>query len=109
MQESLYGGIDLHSSNLVIGMVDNFGKRVFQRRIRNDLVLLLKLLDPFSDKIESLTVESTYNWYWLVDGLIEYNGLKHADDKSDAFWLAEQLRSGILPTGYIYPKENILG
>lgn len=121
MQESMYCGIDLHSSNLVIGIVDNSGKRIFQRRIKNDLALLLKLLLPYSEKIRSLTVESTYNWYWLVDGLMEngyevklanpnaiqqYNGLKHADDNSDAFWLAEQLRLDILPTGYIYPKEQ---
>ena len=68
-----------------------------------------------------IAVESTYNWYWLVDGLMEegykvhlanpsaiqqYTGLKHADDKHDAFWLAEMLRLGILPEGYIYPKEE---
>jgi transposase len=66
-------------------------------------------------------VESTFNWYWLVDGLMEagyemklanttaiepYSGLKHTDDDSDAEWLAEMLRLGILPTGYIYPKEE---
>ena len=36
----------------------------------------------------------------------QYSGLKHADDKHDAFWLAEMLRLGILPEGYIYPKED---
>jgi transposase len=66
-------------------------------------------------------VESTYNWYWVVDALMEagyrvhlanpaaiqqYTGLKHADDKHDAFWLAQMLRLGILPEGYIYPKEE---
>jgi transposase len=66
-------------------------------------------------------VESTYNWYWIVDGLMEkgykvhlanpsaiqqYSGLKHSDDKHDAFWLAEMLRLGILPEGYIYPREE---
>jgi transposase len=57
----------------------------------------------------------------MVDGLMEqgykvhlanpsaiqrYSGLKHADDKHDAFWLAEMLRLGILPEGYIYPKDE---
>jgi transposase len=66
-------------------------------------------------------VESTYNWYWLVDTLMDggykvhlanpsaiqqYSGLKHADDKHDAFWLAEMLRLGILKEGYIYPKQE---
>jgi transposase len=36
----------------------------------------------------------------------QYSGLKHADDKHDAFWLAEMLRLGILPEGYIYPQED---
>jgi len=64
-------------------------------------------------------VESTYNWYWVVDGLMEngykvhlanpaamkqYEGLKHTDDQSDAFWLAHMNRLGILAEGYIYPK-----
>jgi hypothetical protein len=36
----------------------------------------------------------------------QYEGLKHTDDRHDAFWLAHQMRLGILPTGYIYPKEQ---
>jgi len=67
-------------------------------------------------------VESTYNWYWLVDGLQEegykvhlanpsaikqYEGLKHTDDKWDSFWLAHMKRLNILPEGYIYPKEEL--
>ena len=65
--------------------------------------------------------ESTFNWYWLVDLLMDegyqvhlanpsaiqkYTGLKHSDDIHDAFWLAEMLRLEILPTGYIYPREQ---
>ena len=66
-------------------------------------------------------MESTFNWYWLVDGLMAagyrvrlanptairvYSGLKHSDDETDARWLAELLRLGILPTGYIYPAAE---
>jgi transposase len=36
----------------------------------------------------------------------KYDGLKHADDRDDAFHLAHLLRLGILPTGYIYPKKE---
>jgi len=36
----------------------------------------------------------------------KYSGFKHADDKHYAFWLAEMLRLDILPTGYIYPKDE---
>ena len=34
------------------------------------------------------------------------SGVKYSDDNSDAQWLARLLRLGVLPTGYIYPKET---
>ena len=117
----LYGGIDLHSNNSVVHLIDEDGQPVFKRRITNDLSTVLLLLGPYSADIEGLVVESTFNWYWLVDGLMEsgykvhlanttaiqqYSGLKHADDDSDANWLATLLRLDILPEGYIYPKEE---
>ena len=71
--------------------------------------------------IATIALESTFNWYWLVDGLQEaghvvhlantaamqpYSGLKHGDDRSDARHLAHLLRLGILPTGFIYPRQQ---
>ena len=35
----------------------------------------------------------------------QYSGIKHADDKNDAFFLAELQRLNILPTGYIYDPQ----
>jgi transposase len=87
----------------------------------NDLAGILEYLKPHQKEIVGIVVESTFNWYWLVDGLMEaghkvhlanpsaiqqYSGLKHVDDKHDAFWLAQMLRLEILPEGYIYPKEE---
>jgi transposase len=117
----LYGGIDLHSNNSVFNLVDEEGHVVLKKRLRNSLETILDLLDPHRDALAGLVVESTYNWYWLVDGLMEagykvhlanttaiqqYSGLKHADDDSNANRLANMLRLGILPEGYIYPKEE---
>jgi len=117
----LYGGIDLHSNNCVVHLIDEDGQPVFKRRIPNDLFTILLQLGPYSRDIEGLVVESTFNWYWLVDGLREtgykvhlanttaiqqYSGLKHSDDDSDANWLATLLRLDILPEGYVYPKEE---
>src|SRR5439155_1193485 len=35
----------------------------------------------------------------------QYSGIKHADDKNDAFFLAELQRLNILPTGHIYDPQ----
>jgi len=117
----LYVGSDLHGNNNLVGIVDEGGKRIFKKRIANETRLILGALKPYQEEIVGVVVESTYNWYWLVDALMDegykvhlanpsaiqqYVGLKHSDDKHDAFWLAEMLRLGILPEGYIYPKEE---
>ncbi len=117
----VYGGIDLHSDNSVIGLTDEEDKPLYRKRLPNDLSIILKALNPYREQMQGLVVESTYNWYWLVDGLMEasyrvhlantaaikqYEGLKHTDDDTDAVFLAKLLRLGILPEGYIYPKEG---
>jgi len=116
-----YCGIDLHSNNHVIVVIDEEDKRVFERRVSNNLSLTIKALSPYQDGLQGIAVESTFNWYWLVDGLEaegydlqlvntaavkQYDGLKYCNDHSDAFHLAHLMRLGILPTGYIYPKEQ---
>jgi transposase len=92
---------------------------VLGRRVPNRLDVVLEALEPFRERVQAIAVESTFNWYWLVDGLMEagyrvqlvntsavrqYEGLKYVDDRHDARWLARLLHLGILPTGYIYPK-----
>ena len=67
----LYSGLDLHSTNTYIGILDTDFKRVFKKRISNNLDLILETLGPFKDQLKGLVVESTYNWYWLVDGLMD--------------------------------------
>ncbi len=119
--KTLYGGIDLHANNSVIVVVDEEDQMVYRKRLPNDLENILNQLAPYQAGLQGLVVESTFNWYWLVDGLMEagyrvhlantaviqqYNGLKYTDDDTDARWLAHLLRLGVLPTGYIYPKEE---
>ena len=67
----LYAGIDLHSNNLVVAIVDEKRRRLFKKRLANDLGLLLRVLEPYREELVAVAVESTYNWYWLVDGLQE--------------------------------------
>jgi transposase len=116
----LYAGIDLHSNNSFISIIDDGGKVVTKKRVSNELPFILDLINPYTDQLEGIVVESTFNWYWLVDGLIEegfrvhlanttaiqqYQGIKYTDDDIDATWLAQMLRLNLLPEGYIYPKE----
>lgn len=116
-----YAGIDLHSSNSFIGVIDENDKRLYNKRHDNRIADVLKVLGKFKSSLQGVVVESTYNWYWLVDGLMDqgytvhlanpnaiqtYNGLKFTDDKWDSFWLAHMLRVGLLPEGYIYPKQQ---
>jgi transposase len=118
---SLYAAIDLHSSNSVLAVLDENDRPLRQRRLPNDLPTILQALEPFHDEVAGIVVESTYNWYWLVDGLMahgyrvhlantaavpQYAGLKYSGDESDARHLAHLLRLGILPEGYIYPRAE---
>jgi len=101
--------------------MDATGRQVFGKRLTNCLDTILMTLSVYKGDLIGVVVESTFNWYWLVDGLMDngyqvhlanpaaikqYEGLKHTDDQRDAYWLAQMLRLGILPEGYIYPKED---
>lgn len=98
---TLYCGIDLHSNNSIVVVTNESDQVVFQSRFPNELDLIRQALQPFQAELAGVVVESTYNWYWLVDGLMDagfslhlanpaaikqYQGLKHSDDPSDARW-----------------------
>lgn len=116
-----YSGIDLHSNNSVVSVTDEEDRIVAEKRLPNDLAKIIGFLLPWKGDLAGVVVESTYNWYWLVDGLQEagfvvhlanttaikkYDGLKHVGDETDARHLAHLLRLGILPTGTILPKQE---
>jgi transposase len=119
--QSLYAGLDLHKQNVFCALIDQEGKPIYRRRLPTELPTILQALEPYRPQLKAVAVESTFNWYWLVDGLQtadypvhlanpaemeKYSGLKQTDDETDALWLAEMLRLGILPEGYIYPKAE---
>jgi transposase len=103
----LYAGIDLHANNNYLAIIDENDTRVYKRKLPNQPDVILAELEPFKENISGIVVESTFNWYWLVDLLMDagyclhlanpaaiqkYKGLKHSDDNHDAFWLAHMLR-----------------
>ena len=117
----LYAAIDLHANNSVLVIIDENDKVVYEHRHPNELSIILEHLAPYQENIEAIAVESTYNWYGLVDGLMEanysvklvntaavkvYDGLKYTGDEHDARHLAHLLRLGVLPIGHIHPKED---
>ncbi|NTS78938.1 IS110 family transposase [Catenovulum sp. SM1970] len=116
-----FSAIDLHSNNAYLVVLDEEDNSVYEKRLPNELALIIDALQPFKNDLVGVAVESTFNWYWLVDGLMAhgfklhlvnttavqtYSGLKYTNDVHDARWLAKLLRLGILPTGYIYPKQT---
>ncbi len=117
----LYCGIDLHSNNHVICVIDGKDKRIFEQKLDNHAELTIRALSQYKKRLKAIAVESTFNWYWLVDALmgagfrvelvntakvVQYSGLKRTNDRYDSFHLAHLMRLDILPTGYIYPKAD---
>jgi transposase len=117
----LFCGIDLHSNNCFVVISDDDDKVLYSRRLPNNLSEICSALSPYQADLFGVVVESTYNWYWLVDGLIDagyslhlanttaikqYDGLKHRGDESDARHLAHILRLGLLPEGHIMPPAT---
>jgi transposase len=104
----------------MIGVINQDGKRVAHRKLGCDLSEVVGFLKPLKPQLQSMAVESTFNWYWLVDGLraqgysidlanpakiAQYSGMKHVDDKDDAFHLADLQRLNILPKAHVYDPE----
>ena len=119
--KDIMAGIDLHSNNLMLALVTLKGQRLLHKKLPCELKQIEQSLSPYKNRIHTIAVESTFNWYWLVDGLAfegynmvlanpakiqQYNGIKHTDDKHDAYWLGEMLRLKILPVAHIYERTQ---
>ena len=96
-----YCGIDLHAKNCVLGVIDEVGHPVDEAKLPNDLEKILAFLSPYGPDLH-IAIESTINWYWIVDGLQEagydvhlahtlglymITGAKVKTDRRDAFKL----------------------
>jgi transposase len=117
---TFYCGIDLHSKRSHVCIIDKKGNKVKEENLDNDISFILEFLKPFGKDVH-IAIESTINWYWIVDGLQEagydvrlahtlglymITGAKVKTDRRDAFRLAKLLRMGEIPEAYIYPKER---
>jgi transposase len=119
-QMTFYAAIDLHSNNSVLVVTDETDRIVFNKRLPNELERVKTALAPYAAALDGVVVESTFNWYWLVDGLKDaghrvrlantaaiatYSGLKHSNDEDDAAWLCHLSRVGLLKEGWICPPD----
>lgn len=117
---TFYSGIDLHTKKSQFCIIDEDGRKVKEVNLDNDLSLILEFLEPFGKDVH-IAIESTINWYWIVDELMEagydvklahtlglymITGAKVKTDRRDAFKLAKLLRMGEIPEAYIYPREK---
>ena len=115
-----YCGIDLSARDSHLCVVDENLSIHLQQKTPNELPRISNLLEPFKPNLQ-IVVESTFNWYWLVDGLTDLGfdlclahtlGLslitaaKVKTDRRDALTLAKLLRAGVIPKAYIYPAST---
>jgi transposase len=115
-----YCGIDLSARDSCLCVIDESLSIIVQQKVRNDLSRIINLLEPFKPDIR-IVVESTFNWYWLIDGLqaagfevhlahslglAMITSAKVKTDRRDAFTLAKLLLAGVIPQSYIYPAHT---
>jgi hypothetical protein len=84
-------GIDLHSNNALCGLMDENGRRLVHQKLPCDLAAILQLLEPYKNRIATIAIESTFNWYWLVDGLQD-PGYRVGGHEEQRYTLAHERR-----------------
>ncbi len=65
----LYAGMDLHSNNILLSILNEEEKEIFCEKLPLDKETIINKLSRFKDDLEGIVVESTFNWYWLADTL----------------------------------------
>jgi transposase len=113
-------GIDLHTRQMYVCIMDREGKVLVHRNIRNnDFDFFLKLAEPYRHAL-TVTCESSFTCFWLADAC-EDAGIKfvlahayyvrsiaankHKNDKEDSRELAECLRTNRIPPAYVCPRD----
>jgi transposase len=119
--EQRYVGIDLHRRRSVIVTMDQTGEVLSSVRIENDPVAMSVAVAEAGEGAE-VAFEATYGWYWLADLLQSDGHVVHMahplamtgmtvnrrvkTDWKDATLLADVMRMGSLPEGWIAPPET---
>jgi transposase len=117
-QHQFYCGIDLHTRNMYICILDQAGKIHYHDNVKCSGQNLLAAVRPFINDIV-IAVECIFAWYWVADFCASINlpfvlghalymkaihGSKTKNDKIDSLKIAKLLRAGMLPMAYVYPS-----
>jgi transposase len=118
-QHQYYCGIDLHTKNMYVCILDQAGNILVHKNILASPRTLLEIIKPFQPDIV-IAVECIFTWYWIADLCQEesipfvlghalymkaIHGSKTKNDKIDSHKIAVLLRGGMIPMAYVYPQE----
>lgn len=114
-----YCGIDLHSRTMYVCVMDQSGKILFHRNMKNDFEIFKDHVKSFVPEM-AIGVESSCYYYWLSDACRQeeipfylghalymkaIHGMKVKNDRIDSRKIADLLRANLFPLAYPYPKE----
>ena len=118
-QHKFYCGIDLHTQNMFVCILDAGGNVRVHHNIHTEPEAFLRIIAPFREDIV-VAVECMFTWYWIADLCIQENisfvlghalymkaihGGKAKNDKIDSLKIATLLRGGMIPQSYVYPAR----
>jgi transposase len=118
-QHQYYCGIDLHTKNMYVCILNQGGNILFHKNISSSPQSLYRVIKPYLPDI-ALAVECMFTWYWISDFCSAHNipfvlghalymkaihGSKTKNDKIDSHKIAVLLRGGMIPMAYVYPAE----
>jgi transposase len=114
-----YCGIDLHSREMYVTVIDQNGNVVFYRNMPNKFSVFNSFVKQYLPDM-AVAVESSCYYYWLSDACREagipfylghalymkaIHGAKTKNDRIDSKKIVLLLRGGLFPLAYSYPKE----
>jgi transposase len=116
---SRYVGIDLHRRRSQVVILSGDGEKLSSVRIDNSPLALATAVAE-AGPVPEVVIEATWGWYWAADVLTEtgcrvhlahplgvkgYQNRRVKNDDRDATLLADLLRMGSLPEGWIAPPS----
>lgn len=118
-QHEYYCGIDLHSKEMYVCIINNEGEIKAHRNIKACPEEFLNIIKPYKEDIV-VAVECIFTWYWIADlckkegipfvlGHALYmkaiHGGKTKNDRIDSEKIARLLKAQMLPEAFVYPQE----